>query len=48
MRFFNGIPITAVSIVPSISMPTDSTSRRTADDEARANATKAAALRLRK
>lgn len=32
MRFNNGIPITAVSIMPSVSMPTDSTSRRPADD----------------
>jgi hypothetical protein len=48
MSFYNGIPITAVSIAPSVSMPTDSTSRRSADEDARINATKAAALRLRK
>lgn len=47
MSFYNGIPITAVRIVPSVSMPTDSPSRRNADEDARANAIKAARLRLR-
>lgn len=47
MSFYNGIPIAAVSIAPSVSMPTDSTSRRLADENARPNATKAV-LRLRR
>ena len=48
MRFHNGIPIGAVSIMPSVAMPTDSTSRRPAEENARANATKAVTLRLRR
>lgn len=48
MSFYNGIPIAAVNIAHSVSMPTDSTSRRPADENARPNATKAAALRLRR
>lgn len=48
MSFYNGIPIAAVNIAPSVSMPTDSTSRHTADEDARPDATKAAALRLRR
>lgn len=48
MSFYNGIPITAVRIAPSVSMPTDSPSRRNAGDDARIDATKAASQRLRK
>ncbi|HZY99650.1 MAG TPA: hypothetical protein VFE36_08760 [Candidatus Baltobacteraceae bacterium] len=47
MSFYNGIPIATINIASSVAMPTDSPSRRRADENARPNPIKAAALRLR-
>lgn len=33
MSFYNGVPIAVVSIVPGVSMPTDSRARRPIDEE---------------
>jgi len=35
MRFYNGIPITVVSQLQVMATPTESTSRRRADEDAR-------------
>lgn len=39
MRFYNGIPITVVSQLQTMTMPTESTSRRRAAEETRLETT---------
>jgi hypothetical protein len=48
MSFHNGIPITVVSALQSVSMPTDSTSRHRVEDDAHLDAMSRMRLRLRR
>lgn len=45
MSFYNGVPIAVVSIMPSVSMPTDSESRRPIAEEKSPQAMKSLVLR---
>lgn len=47
MRFYNGVPIAVVSVMPSVSMPTDSQSRRSIDEKKSPQTMKSSVLRCK-
>jgi hypothetical protein len=47
MGFYNGIPISVVGAMQSVSMPTDSMAQRRTEEDSRLSAGKASTLRLR-